>query len=66
MTPAPITASCAWRGTDLARTDERIEGLPDGRPLPAVCAQRCRGVAIGNRGGIGMSGVPRGAPLELC
>jgi hypothetical protein len=39
---------------------------PNGRPLPAVLADRYGGVEIGNRGGILVAGAALSAPLEAC
>jgi len=39
---------------------------PNGRPLPAVFADRYGGTEIGNRGGIVLPGVRMVAPLEAC
>ena len=39
---------------------------PNGRPLPAVFADRYGGTDIGNRGGIVLAGVRMNAPLEAC
>jgi Taurine catabolism dioxygenase TauD, TfdA family len=39
---------------------------PNGRPLPAVFADRYGGTEIGNRGGIVLPGVQMIAPMEAC
>ena len=39
---------------------------PNGRPLPAVFADRYGGTEVGNRGGIVLPGVRRVAPMEAC
>lgn len=39
---------------------------PNGRPLPAVFADRYGGTAIGNRGGIVLPGVKMVTPMEAC
>jgi hypothetical protein len=39
---------------------------PNGRPLPAVFADRYGSTEIGNRGGIVLPGVAMNAPLEAC
>ena len=39
---------------------------PNGRPLPAVFADRYGSTAIGNRGGVVLPGVRMNAPLEAC
>jgi len=39
---------------------------PNGRPLPAVFADRYGGVEIGNRGGIVVPGVKMTTPMEAC
>jgi hypothetical protein len=39
---------------------------PNGRPLPAVFADRYGGTEIGNRGGIVLPGVSMVAPMEAC
>jgi len=39
---------------------------PNGRPLPAVFADRYGSTAIGNRGGVVLPGVTMNAPLEAC
>jgi len=39
---------------------------PNGRPLPAVFADRYGGTEIGNRGGIVLPGIRMNTPLEAC
>jgi Taurine catabolism dioxygenase TauD, TfdA family len=39
---------------------------PNGRPLPAVFADRYGGTEIGNRGGIVLPGVKMATPMEAC
>jgi hypothetical protein len=39
---------------------------PNGRPLPAVFADRYGGTEIGNRGGIVLPGVKTATPMEAC